>query len=349
MPRTDDPRADDPRVLATSLALARNDAVLPFPNAAGDDDLEGLFARVEEMLAHLGVPGEWQVSRLDDLRESTRWYLVEKGLMTPSFSRGGGSGRGFAVYRGSTVSLEINGGSHLRILGARVGDGLAELWSTIDSLDDAFESDLRYAFDERWGYLAARPNEAGTGMRAYVTLHLPGLMITGRLGSIAVQLISEGLVLHPLWEGAGGLFQVSNRGGLGISEERTVEMVRSASLKIAEKEQAVRAMFLREDPLRAHDYIGRALGVAQHARSVGIEEALGLVSAMMVGSEMGLFDQPLTVPEAFLLMRDLHPGHLAIEHAPADGEDPGEDDLDHMRADLLRERFAEFRLQDRRG
>ena len=270
--------------------------MLPFPHAAGDDDLERMFARVEAMLGVSGAPGEWQVSRLDDLRESTRWYLVERGLMTPSFSRGGGPGRGFAVYRGSTASLEINGSSHLRLLGARVGDELDELWTTIDGLDDAFERELRYAFDERWGYLAARPNETGTGMRAYVTLHLPGLMITGRLGGIAVQLIAQGLVLHPLWEGAGGLFQVSNRGGLGTSEERTAEMVRSTSLEIAEKERAIRAMFLREDPVRAHDYIGRALGVAQHARSVGLDESLGLVSALLVGSEMGLFEEPLDGP-----------------------------------------------------
>jgi protein arginine kinase len=347
MPATND--TNDTLVLATSMGLARNDAVLPFPHAAGDDDLEGLFARVEEMLGHLGAPGEWQVSRLDDLRDTTRWYLVERGLMTPSFSRGGGPGRGFAVYQGSTASLEINGDSHLRLLGTRVGDELAELWTTVDALDEAFEQELQYAFDERWGYLTPRPNDAGTGMRAYVTLHLPGLMITGRLGGIAVQLISEGLVLHPLWEGAGGLFQVSNRGGLGTSEERTAEMVRSASHQIAEKERAVRAMFQREDPVRAYDYIGRALGVAQHARSVGIEEALGLVSALLVGSEMGLFEEPLTAPEAFLLMRGLHPGHLAIEHAGLNDDDPGEDDLDHVRADVLRERFAAFRARDRRG
>ena len=74
-------------------------------------------------------------------------------------------------------------------------------------------------------------------------------------------------------------------------------------------------MFLREDPVRAYDYIGRALGVAQHARSVGVEEALGLVSALYVGGGMGLFDEPLTASEAFLLMRGLHPGHLAIERS----------------------------------
>jgi protein arginine kinase len=339
----------DTLILGTSIGLARNDAVVPFPHAAGDDDLEDMFANVEAMLGRLSAPGEWQVSRLDDLRESTRRYLVERGLMTPSFSRGGGSGRGIAVYQGTKASLEINGTSHLRILGARVGDELAELWSTVNSLDDTFERELTYAFDERWGYLTARPNEAGTGLRAYATLHLPGLMITGRLGGVAVQLIAEGLVLHPLWEGAGGLFQVSNRGGLGITEERTAEKVRAASLQIAEKERAIRSMFQREDPLRAHDYIGRALGVAQHARSVGIEEALGLVSALMVGSDMGLFDEPLTASEAFLLMRTLHPGHLTVERASVADEDADEDDLDHLRADVLRERFAAFSLRDRRG
>jgi protein-arginine kinase len=183
-------------------------------------------------------------------------------------------------------------------------------------------------------------------------------MITGRLGGIAVQLIAEGMVLHPLWDGAGGLFQVSNRGGLGTSELRTAQTVRNASHEIAEQERAVRSMFQRQDPLRAHDYIGRALGVAQHARSVSIEEALGVVSALLVGGEMGLFAEPLTASEGFLLMRGLHPGHLTIEHlhsredaadADAGETDAGEPDLDHVRADILRARFAGIHLQDWRG
>lgn len=338
----------DTLVLATSMGLIRNDAVRPFPHTADDDVLESVFGRMEEMLGRVGDPGDWQISRLDDLGETMRSYLVERGLMTPSFSRSGGPGRGFGVYRGDAASLEINGGCHLRFLAARVGDELSALWTTLDELDDLVESEMQYAFDERWGYLSARPNESGTGMRAYVTLHLPGLMITGRLGAIAVQLISEGLVLHPLWDGAGGLFQVSNRGGLGTSEGRTAETVRRASQQIAEQERAVRAMFLREDPVRAYDYIGRALGVAQHARSVGIEEALGLVSALFVGGGMGLFDEPLTATEAFLLMRGLHPGHIAIEHLGS-GDDAEETEIDHVRADILRERFAGFRVQDRRG
>ena len=64
---------------------------------------------------------------------------------------------------------------------------------------------------------------------------------------------------------------------------------------------------------------------------------------------MGLFEEPLSAPEAFLLMQSLHPGHLTLEHAGSGDEDPDEDDLDHVRADVLRERFAAFRVQDRRG
>jgi hypothetical protein len=73
---------------------------------------------------------------------------------------------------------------------------------------------------------------------------------------------------------------------------------------------------------------------------------------------MGLFAEPLTASEGFLLMRSLHPGHLTIEHlhahedagdADAGETDAGEADLDHVRADILRMRFAGVHLQDRRG
>ena len=75
---------------------------------------------------------------------------------------------------------------------------------------------------------------------------------------------------------------------------------------------------------------------------------MDLVSALYVGGGMGLFDEPLTATEAFLLMRGLHPGHIAIEHLGS-GDDAEETEIDHVRADILRERFAGFRVQDRRG
>lgn len=336
-------------MLTSAIGLTRNDAVVPFPHAATEEALGRMFGRIERTLSGAGQAGEWQVSLLEELRPPTRLYLVERGLMTPAFAQAEGPSAAFALRGSGDVSIEINGVDHIHILGSREGEDLSELWATLGEVDDLLESEISYAFDERFGYLSARPEAAGTGLRAYVTLHLPALMVTGRLGSLALQLLAQGLQLTPLWGGAGGLFQVSNRGGLGIAEVRITEGVRSVSRQIAEKERAVRKKLLRENPARVRDYLGRALGVAQHAWMVGVEEALGLISAIQSGIDMQLVVLPSLTPKAaFQLMQRVQPGHLAIEQGLATAGSFDENQLDQVRARILRSTFARARVVDRR-
>jgi protein arginine kinase len=339
----------DSILLASGLGLRRNDASVPFPAAADSATLEGVLERAESLLAAASAADdEWQVHPLEQLPPALRAYLVERGLMTPGFAEGDPHQRAFALFQGGRASVEINGEDHFHILGSRLGEHLSSLWGTVNSVDDVIEQQVDYAFEQQYGYLTSRPEASGTGLRAYVTLHVPALMVTGRLGAEAVKLLAQGLILTPLWGGAGGLFQVSNKGGLGIGEMRVTEVVRTASIQLAEKERAVRKRLLREDPARLRDYVGRALGVAQQAWMVGTEEALGLVSAVLAGVEMKLVGLASFTPQtAFRLMQRVQPGHLAIEDgANAVGVD--ENELDLVRARILRSSFARARVQDRR-
>jgi protein arginine kinase len=336
-------------ILASGLSLTRNDALAPFPHVADEDSLRSIVERVERAVSQDGSPGEWQTTRLEDLSPSTRSYLVERGLMTPAFAQAEGSHRAFALYGSGQASVQVNGQDHILMLGSRPGENLSALWGTLNYVDDVIENQVSYAFDERYGYLAARPDQAGTGMKAFVTLHLPALMVTGRLGSLAVQLLGQGLTLTPLWGGAGGLFQVSNKGGLGIGELPITEAVRAASGQIAEKERAVRKKLLRENPARVRDYIGRALGVAQQAWMVGVEEALGLISAIQSGIDMRVVELPAMTPLAALrLMQRVQPGHLAVEQGSGIPGGTDDNQLDQVRARILRSSFAQASVRDRR-
>lgn len=331
---------NDDLIVATGIALTRNDAVLPFPHAAGAPMLEQLRDRVTAALERASGAGEWTVYDLDDLPEAQRAYLTERGLMTPGFNEAQGAGRALAIYQEDQASVEINGVDHIHILGWRSGECLSELWATLDGIDDTVEREVTYAFDEHWGYLTAQPKEAGTGLRAHATVHIPALLVAGRLGSLAMQLASQQLALTPLWQGAGGLFQVSNHRSRGIPEVPSVQAVGEAARQLTEKERSVRKTLLRENPIRVRDYIGRAMGVGQQAWSVGVSEGLSLVSAVRVGAEIGIIDAPdLSADAAFSLMRRIQPGHLALDHPHLHGSmDEGR--LDEARAALLRDVFA---------
>jgi protein arginine kinase len=213
-------------------------------------------------------------------------------------------------------------------------------------LDDRLESVVAYAFDPRWGYLTAYPAKAGTGLRAYATLHVPALMLTGKLAATALELVGHGLGLAPLCGGAGGVVQISNAARQTGPETELVAEVDTMARTISEKERSVRKMLMREHPVQAKDQIGRAIGVAQHAWSMSFQESVNLISAAHVGVEQGLVECPaLSAESAFGLMSRLQPAHIVMDQMEAKTDVLESPEIDEIRARVMREVFAGSRVR----
>jgi protein arginine kinase len=330
-----------PVITASALGLTRNESGRRFPDTEDAGALEELRSEIFELLGGPDWEKPWQVYDLDEMGSVKVEYFVENGLMTPAFSQITRPGRGFAVYGEADASLEINGDDHLRLLGYREGAQLAILWSLLNHLDDRLENVVSYAFDPRWGYLTSRPRQAGSGMRAYATLHLPALALTGRLAGTALDLAHHGLGLVALWGGAGGVVQMSNVLGQGKTEEEVLRQIGEICRGILEKERSVRKMLVRENPLQSRDQIGRAIGTAQQAWLMSFHEAVNLISAAQVGVELGLVEAPgLEAESAFGLMRRLQPAHIVVDCLDGKADSLDSPEIDERRAQILREIFT---------
>jgi protein arginine kinase len=326
---------------ASALSLTRNESGRRFPHVEDAEALEELRSQVVGSLKSDQWERPWRIYDLETLSSVEVTHLVERGLMTPAFADGVGEGRGFAVYAGGQASIEINGVDHFNLVGFREGEQLAALWSLLSVIDDRLEAVVSYAFDPRWGYLTAYAAKAGTGLRAYATLHAPALMLTGKLAATALELVGRGLGIAPLWGGAGGVVQISNVARQTGPESDIVSEVESMSRAISEKERSIRKMLLREHPVQARDQIGRALGVAQHARLITFQEAVNLISAAQVGLEQGLVEAPnLAAESAFSLMSRLQPAHIVLEHMDVKTDNLESPEIDEARARVMREMFA---------
>jgi protein arginine kinase len=331
-----------PAVTATALAISRNESTRRFPHAEDPAILEDLRSEIMDVLTAGRWDRPWRVYELGALTDVEIEHLVERGLMTPGFSEAAGEGRGFAVYGEGQASVEINGLDHVRVLGFRDGDQLGELWSLLNAVDDQLETVLSYAFDPRWGYLSARPRQAGSGMRAYATLALPALMLTGRLAGVAVELVNQGLGITPLWSGAGGVVQVSNVSPQGKPEIEVLSQVSEVCADIVERERSVRKLLLRENPVQTRDQIGRSLGTAQQAWSVSFLESVNLISAIQAGRELGLVQGTgLSSESAFGLMTRLQSAHIVVDYMEGRTGCLESPEIDEQRARILRDIFAD--------
>ena len=332
-------------VTACGLSLLRNQTGLRFPHAEDAEALVELREQVFDALLSEGGGG-WRVVELGEASDVEIVHLVERGLMTPNFAEASGPGRGLAVYGDDEASLEINGEDHLRLLGFRVGDQLAFLWSLLSLLDDRLEAVAPYAFEGQWGYLTSHPEQAGTGLRVYATVQVPALTFAGRLPGVALELLESGLGVAPLWGGAGGVVQVSNLGRQGKPERETIDQIEQVSIDILEKERSVRKMLFRSNAMQVQDHIGRAIGVGQHARNVSFAEAVNVISAADVGVELGAAEVPgLDGTMPFSLMQRLQPAHLMVEHMESNSGNLEDPEIDHVRAQVLREVFAEAKVR----
>ncbi len=331
---------------ASAMSLSRNDSTKRFCHVEEAAALEELRGEVLGTLKGGVWERPWRVYELDAMSPVEITHLVERGLMTPAFSEGTTQGRGFAVYGNNQASLEINGVDHFSLIGFREGDHLEALWSLLSMLDDRLETVVSYAFDPRWGYLTAHAAKAGTGLRAYATLHVPALMLTGKLAGTALELVGHGLGMAPLWGGAGGVVQISNVARQTGPESDIVNEVENMSRAITEKERSIRKMLMREHPVQAKDQIGRALGVAQHAWTISFQEAVNLISAAQVGVEQGLVECPgLAAESAFSLMSRLQPAHIVLEHMDVKTDVLESPEIDEIRARVMREVFAGSRVR----
>src|SRR3989449_321739 len=82
---------------------------------------------------------------------------------------------GAALVVQGTVGVMVNEEDHLRLHGMRSGFALEDAYADLEGLDADLGRLLPFAFHPEFGYLTSCPTNAGTGLRASVLIHLPGV------------------------------------------------------------------------------------------------------------------------------------------------------------------------------
>jgi len=331
-------------VISSRLRVARNLAHLPFPHLLSAEQADQVVAQVEHAAESAAVRervGALSVVRMNELSLVERQILVEKHLISPDLLQNC-EHKAVALRDDEILSVMINEEDHLRIQCLLPGLQLAEAWQLVNRLDDGLEETLEYAFDEKLGYLTACPTNVGTGMRASVMLHLPGLVLVNQIRGVLVTISKLGLTVRGLYgegtEAAGNLFQVSNQITLGQAEEDIIAGLVSVTRQLLGQERAAREALYRERREQLADRVGRAYGILKHARIMSSEEAMRLFSDLRLGVDLGLVRE---IPADLITELMVMTRPALLIYSAGRELSPGERDV--YRAQLIRQKLSAAR------
>ena len=238
-------------VLSSRIRLARNFSGYAFPGWANVNSRIEVMERCFKAL--LEMPDLKGASRLkiDELSELEKQVLVERHLISKELSSVG-EGAAAVINQDQSCAIMINEEDHLRIQVLRRGFKLEEIWAVIDRLDTDLEKEIDYAFSSDLGYLTACPTNVGTGMRASVMLHLPGLVLIEHMEKVIRAVNQLGLAVRGIAgegsEASGSVFQISNQQTLGESEEDIIRRLVNVLKTLIQHEQNARIKMLQGNP-----------------------------------------------------------------------------------------------------
>ena len=328
-------------VVSTRVRLARNLQGYPFPLRASDEDRARVLETVRAALGSLAATPDIDIWEIDALDGRQRELLLERRVVSRELigpHAVSPSHAALALWSDDTIGIMVNEEDHLRIQSMAGGFDAEGIWRTVDRLDERLGELLAFAFHHEYGFLTACPTNVGTGLRASVLVHLPGLVLTKEIRKVLEGIGQVGLTYRGLYgEGSdvvGNLFQISNQTTLGKQEGELVGHLTRVVSKVIDYERSARAVMLREAPGVLEDKVWRAYGILLHARSLSAEEMVNLSSAVRLGLSLKLLKMPRvqTLNEILVFGQA---GHLAY----AAGGSLGESEMDAARSAYVRARL----------
>ena len=326
-------------VLSTRIRLARNVEGYAFSARARDGERLRVLAQVRDAVRKVPSLADNLLFRVDELSSNERLLLHERHLVSKELAgldtqhpvRSGA-----AVFLGDGLGVMVNEEDHLRLQALRSGFALPEAFGSVDRLDRELGGQVPYAFHGEFGFLTACPTNTGTGMRASVLIHLPGLVHTKEMAKVLAGLQQMGLTYRGLYgegsEVVGNFFQISNQTTLGRTEEELLDLLMRVVGHVIEREEEARRVLLRDAGYIIEDKLWRAYGTLRYARSLTFDEAMNYLSGVRLAVGLKLITglSVYTLNKLLIFSQAAH-----LEHA--EGRTLSESESSLARARYVRE------------
>lgn len=276
-------------VISTRVRLARNLEGYPFPSHLKDGKkAKEIIRLVSSALSRLD---EFKLYYMDKIDEEQALSMKENHLISQNLIDNKEYSAALIDADGN-ISVMINEEDHLREQCIVKGLDLSFAYSAMAGIDASISNNMKFAFDEQFGYLTACPTNLGTGLRASVMLFLPALTISGLMNKVIRSISRLGLTVRGMFgEGSraeGYTYQVSNEVTLGVTEEDILSQVEEVVKKVCALEYAERSA-LKAGPsaLEIADDCLRSYGILTNCAKLTTEELIKYTANVKLGACLG--------------------------------------------------------------
>jgi protein arginine kinase len=309
----------------------------------GREDRQEVVEEVLSAAAQTNSLGRAVTVRVDQLEAADRRLLLERHLISREMTgiwSNEPPDRPRALLVQDRAAVMVNEEDHLRLQVLLSGSNLGLALSLMDTVDAELGQRLAFAFHPEFGYLTSCPTNVGTGLRASVLIHLPGLVLTKEINKTLHGLTKVGLTYRGLYgegsEVVGNFFQLSNQTTLGKSESELLDHLRRIVQHVMNVEEEARRILVRDAPTILEDKCWRAFGLLRYARSLSFEETMNLLSGVRLGTSLGLIPN-IGLYSLNRLLVFTQPAHLEA----AAGKALSDEEAAIRRADLVRRTLEE--------
>jgi len=171
-------------------------------------------------------------------------FLFKEGdrfLESAGLNRDWSEGRGIFHNHAKTFLVWLNEEDQLRIISMQQGGNILEVFQRLVLAIEQLEKEISFAYSEHLGYISSCPTNLGTAMRASVHIKLPKLAQTDeQFKAITEQYHLQIRGIHGEHsQSEGGVFDISNRRRLGITEIEALSDLYNGVKKLIEVEKSL--------------------------------------------------------------------------------------------------------------
>lgn len=278
-------------VLWTKTEYIRNLAALPFRRADSDGERE-LIKQADALLVGNGFRKEEPIGE----RRLHLQALAEKQLIDASECDDG-----FIYFNEPcNLSVMLGGKNFITIRSVTCSPSIAESLSLASGAEEMLDKEFPFSYDPKFGYLAPDIRDAGSCSSFSAALFLPAMARLGEVERILGQLGANVTPMYSNRENSGNVFGLSFKPSLEISEGDAALFFDKLLNQLTQHEKALERIAYGDELSLVTDKAWRALGILTHAREMGEDELLNLISDIRLAALLCPNDAPHQLTAAIL-------------------------------------------------